>query len=107
MSLKEAKKLVDSFKDKLDLAITKFQDQNSISSNNNANNGGVMEEKSLTNGHSEPIKETETLKDNNHNGKKKKRVKGPIIYFFEGRSPSRHKRRFCIYSRMSLNGTFP
>ena len=79
MSLKEAKKLVDSFKDKLDLAITKFQDQNSISSNNNnnnnANNGGVIEEKSLTNGHSEPIKETETLKDNNHNGKKKKRVK--------------------------------
>ena len=75
MSLKEAKKLVDSFKDKLDLAITKFQDQNSISSNNNnnANNGGVIEEKSLTNGHSEPIKETETLKDNNHNGKKKKK----------------------------------
>ena len=52
MSLKEAKKLVDSFKDKLDLAITKFRDQNSISSNNNnnnnANNGGVIEEKSLT-----------------------------------------------------------
>lgn len=75
MSLKEAKKLVDSFKEKLDLAITKFQDQNSISSNNNANNGGMMEEKSLSNGHSEPvIKETETLKDNNHNGKKKKRA---------------------------------
>ena len=72
MSLKEAKKLVDSFKEKLDLAITKFQDQNSISSNNN---GGVMEEKSLSNGHSEPvIKETETLKDNNHNGKNKKRA---------------------------------
>ena len=49
MSLKEAKKLVDSFKEKLDLAITKFQDQNSISSNNN---GGVMEEKSLSNKHS-------------------------------------------------------
>ena len=94
MSLKEAKKLVDSFKEKLDLAITKFQDQNSISSNNN---GGVMEEKSLSNGHSEPvIKETETLKDNNHNGKKKKEHNHFKFHRKFARPLSRHNWRFCI-----------
>ena len=31
--------------------------------------------------------------------------RGPIIYFIEGRSPSRHKRRFCIY--VACAWTFP
>ena len=80
MSLKEAKKVVESFKDRLDLVITKFQ--NSSGSNtdhahdtsNGANHNG-SEDKPIANGHSssaianEYTKEPpESLKDNNHNG---------------------------------------
>ena len=67
MSLKEAKKLVESFKDKLDLAITKFQ-ETSIHANTNANAGSAAEDKSLNNGQVESTREPESLKDNNQNG---------------------------------------
>ena len=67
MSLKEAKKLVESFKDKLDLAITKFQ-ETSIHANTNANAGNSAEDKSLNNGQVESTREPESLKDNNQNG---------------------------------------
>ena len=30
--------------------------------------------------------------------------KGPIVYFFDGGSPSRHKQRFCILMEYFLEG---
>ena len=74
MSLKEAKKVVESFKDRLDLVITKFQNSSTDQAYDtpSANHNG-SEDKPIANGHSTAInneytKEPESLKDNNHNG---------------------------------------
>ena len=74
MSLKEAKKVVESFKDRLDLVITKFQNSSTDHAHDtpSANHNGA-EDKPIANGHSTAInneytKEPESLKDNNHNG---------------------------------------
>ena len=41
-------------------------------------------------------KESVNKKDDDVTVSPKFKFKGPIIYFIEGRSPSRHKKRFCI-----------